>query len=587
MPELLRREAPLHAALDHRHPLVSCLINEDWKDARMASIFIFRRAASGLVSSGFLVDLAGLGLKDAWGNYGVRESEIEETRSRLAAKGMSLVPCELSLAAKIVHGGVAWARKWGFRLPSEHKIWLRLLEAVTETEVDLDLFGHDGKPFLIEREEEQDFATDADLDPGILSEDLEVREDGPSGETLARIGEIKAALVAFALRPEFTHEREKAFGGKNAARQERGPEGEWVNLLDRFMLESELEHGGTVLERFVEKYEHRMSEDVRELILGWQTVSESLFEVKGRGERNLHMKNLINERTYEVFHTTPTINLDLKPGSFLAARIVPCREFHLFSGIATVLATNPTERERAAFYKTAIELQLRNPELALRDNEEKLQKSIEAVRRQYQDFIAFFGSDEVLGTGEEILQKYQGFFDYVAVGKRDPATGLLGTQAYEELTGAPYRPVKVSLPDEVRKSDDVGMVCDGVEGMHFLLEYRQFLEVFHHPDQYLGTKEAEETVLGYLYSDSIPGVPFRRMAGRLPDNFRRVMAYYRDQEGLISDKLEDLMAKFKPDTSDKLPGIVTILDPEMARLARSAQEKTGSFFSRLRGLFKR
>jgi hypothetical protein len=70
-PRLFRKEPALEEALNFRHPLVECLINRDWKEGKFASIFVLRDTPVGLVLSGFVVDLAGPGLKDAWGNYGL------------------------------------------------------------------------------------------------------------------------------------------------------------------------------------------------------------------------------------------------------------------------------------------------------------------------------------------------------------------------------------------------------------------------------------------------------------------------------------------------------------------------------------
>ncbi len=122
------------------------------------------------------------------------------------------------------------------------------------------------------------------------------------------------------------------------------------------------------------------------------------------------------------------------------------------------------------------------------------------------------------------------------------------------------------------QSKDVGMLCDPVEGISFLIDYRQFIDVFRHPEQHLGKEETENLVLGYLESDSISDVPFRRVARGFPHNFNKVISYYKDQEGFFSDQIDDLMMEFKPKTFDKLPGIVTVLDSEMSRLSRMTKE---------------
>ena len=68
-------------------------------------------------------------------------------------------------------------------------------------------------------------------------------------------------------------------------------------------------------------------------------------------------------------------------------------------------------------------------------------------------------------------------------------------------------------------------------------------------------------------------MPFRRVAKKFPHNFNRVIVYYRDQEGFLSGHIEDLMMEFKPGSFDKVPGIVTVLDTEIVKLGRSAEEE--------------
>jgi len=143
----------------------------------------------------------------------------------------------------------------------------------------------------------------------------------------------------------------------------------------------------------------------------------------------------------------------------------------------------------------------------------------------------------------------------------------------------------VELPDEVLASDDVGMLCDPVEGIFFLIDYGRFIDVFRSPEQHMGKAKAEELVAEYLTSDSISDVPLRRMAERFPLNFKRVIEQFQDEEGSYPTDIEDLMWEFKPWTFKKLPRIVTVLDGRMASLAKRAEQKPTSLVSRVKRWF--
>jgi len=315
-------------------------------------------------------------------------------------------------------------------------------------------------------------------------------------------------------------------------------------------------------------------------------IIEGLFEIKDNTGGCLRLKNLINEREYRVY---PTVDMEGFKGNtddFIAARIVPARGFHTFSGAVSLFESDGSDERRAEMYKKASEIQMKHPKWAFQDNEEKLQKSFQVTREQYEDFVDHFGSNEVFGTGKEIMQRYRDFFDFRVYEKKNPDTGLTPAQSYANDTGNVYQPPEFQLPRDVIRSPDVGMLCDPVEGICFLIDYRKFIDVFEYPEEQLGRRHAEDLVLGYLESDTISDVPFRRVAQNFPDNFKQVISYYGDQEGFSWRRIDDLMLEFKPQTFNKLPGIIAILDNELANSSKKPLKKQASVMGRFKSLFK-
>ena len=49
----------------------------------------------------------------------------------------------------ILHSSITWARRYRFKLPKDYQVWMHLLPP-TDSEPDLELFGKDGKPILID-----------------------------------------------------------------------------------------------------------------------------------------------------------------------------------------------------------------------------------------------------------------------------------------------------------------------------------------------------------------------------------------------------------------------------------------------------
>lgn len=134
--------------LSPEHPLERCVVNPDWKNAHMASIVIARETGSGLTAVGFLVDLWGFGLKDAFIHTGMSRASLDRLLAKVADDG-EWVECPLPLAQELVYGGLTWARKHGFRTLSEVVRCLEILPA-PEGDPDISRFGTEGgSPLLV------------------------------------------------------------------------------------------------------------------------------------------------------------------------------------------------------------------------------------------------------------------------------------------------------------------------------------------------------------------------------------------------------------------------------------------------------
>jgi hypothetical protein len=579
--KLLRRDPVLNEALDHRYPLVASLINEAWEEYKFANIYVVRESPFGLVLASFLVDLHAAGLKDAWGDYGFSDAVIEDVKAESAADGNALIHCDLSLTNNLVYGGILWAKKWKFQLPKDYAVWLRLLPPVDQNDINLDHFGENGKPVLFLDEDDIDQVIEQEFDPQILKENLVVDEDGLPPATLDLIGDIKSALIDFSSRSEFKEEFEAAADDRFGEEKPKS-DFEWINFQDWFILQCVLDDGKTVVQSFAGHYKKYLSSDVRQLLKGCEVVIEGFFEIKECNHDRSQMKNLINERDYTVYATSSMSEAGLKPGDFITARIVPAMGFHVFSGAMSITQADGSLQQRAAMYKAAMDIQIRYPARAFQDNEEKLQKSRDKVREQYEDFMNQFGADEVFGSGREMLKKHQSFFDYQVFEKVIPDSGLTPAAFYEQDTGEVYKPPIAQLPEDVLESEDIAMLCDPEEGISFLIQYRQFMDTFEHPDRHLGRFESEDLVMEYLESEAVSDIPFRKAAKRFPDNFKAIMEYLGEQEGFEAVDIDDLMQEFKPHTFNKLPTTVVTLDSEMTRLANLADKEPESAPGRLK-----
>ncbi len=134
-------------------PLLECLINAEWEDTmQITQLIVARRSAAGQVAIGtFLIDLACLGVKNAYGYIFPTEREY---RRGLRADMMSkqkMVEIELECAAKIVQEAIAYAKKLGFRPHKDIKYALPVMGETHPEQCDtaVPLGGPKGKPLFI------------------------------------------------------------------------------------------------------------------------------------------------------------------------------------------------------------------------------------------------------------------------------------------------------------------------------------------------------------------------------------------------------------------------------------------------------
>ena len=139
-------------------------------------------------------------------------------------------PAITPLPTRLVHGGIVWARNSGIRLPKELQIWIRLMEPADAEEIDLEPFGDHGRPLEIGDK-------NGSIDVWVLQEPLALDAEDLPEETLARIGDIKAALVDYSSRPEYRQAAEDALVEQYGPDWESRKNVDWTDLIDKLLLE--------------------------------------------------------------------------------------------------------------------------------------------------------------------------------------------------------------------------------------------------------------------------------------------------------------------------------------------------------------
>ena len=128
-------------------------VSRTWREeGSLTELIVSRRSPTGRIAAAvFLIDLGCFGVKSAFAAFLSDEADYRKRVLERCTGYLDLVPCDLSLAAKIVHVAVAYAASLGFQPDPDIRDAMRVMgsvdpEACTEP---VPVGGADGKPICI------------------------------------------------------------------------------------------------------------------------------------------------------------------------------------------------------------------------------------------------------------------------------------------------------------------------------------------------------------------------------------------------------------------------------------------------------
>ncbi|NEE03770.1 hypothetical protein [Phytoactinopolyspora halotolerans] len=382
---------------------------------------------------------------------------------------------------------------------------------------------------------------------------------------LARCAELKRELVQYAKHNRFV----RAFRAMTREYDEpQSLEDEFtaVNLIDRFALQYTLHDGSTVVERFVEQFSDKLTDDECSMLLGWQDVVEGVFEVEKHDDGGIVAVNLVDDLEYRIYSNMGRDVFDMPSEEwFLIGRVVPIRDAWMLSGI---LHTRPAD-DRDIMYHAAAKLAMDCPYAVFR-NPEKRARAWQIQRDERQLFIEFFGSDLVVVPASELHDRMQEFMHYRTYEGRG-ADGKTTAERVAGRRGGVPTPVEWPVPDP-DDAETIAAIYDQDEGPMFLLNFGHVEAVFAEPEL-AAAPEHRDMVLGYLTDDTVSPLAFRRLAGRDVEAANRVFRTVLDRPDF--DWFRDgeaLMEAYKPDYfgADPAPS-VTVLSDRLAEAILAAR----------------
>ncbi|WP_333172643.1 hypothetical protein [Microcoleus sp. S13_B4] len=360
-------------------------------------------------------------------------------------------------------------------------------------------------------------------------------------------------------------------------------------VIDSFTVEGKV-GDKTPIDFFVES-QPDLTESDRSLLESWQHRSfTGLFEITQLSPDRFELMNWLTAKHYVVKPNSANFLQEMsrfKLGEILRARIAPLTDdWWILSGppIAMGKLGKPKLAVAIGNFKQNHKKNLYS------DAPELLEQAWESVEQYHEDFIEFFGSDEVTLSGYH-LNKQLAEFQEVITKKRLADIGIDESKSLADIVedagvdaeeikaaaiaaaGAELSSVevasdsdphskmvmpKVELPDRFKKAEQVTALSHPRWGQTFLSTYAQFTALLAAED-FSTVPGYEKLVRNYLEDTAINAWIWKRLAKVNPAKLEQLLQTVLQRNNFQLDRdLDALLQEFKKPLEPELPEIASV-----------------------------
>ncbi|MBD1892097.1 hypothetical protein [Coleofasciculus sp. FACHB-SPT9] len=407
---------------------------------------------------------------------------------------------------------------------------------------------------------------------------------------LERSHELKQALIEFVLEAE--GELAQSLEAYAAAQQhrERQDIAQRDLIIDTFLTEGKVGDGDKdVLDLFLES-QPELSENDRNLVSSWRCSFIGLFATLQVLSDGFELMNWLTAKRYIVKPNTLLTWQEMsrfKEGEILLTRIAPVTEsVWMFSGPCipmgrlgkpklAVAIGNFKENYNKSLYSDAPEL---------------LELAWQSVEQYHQDFLSFFGSDEVVMPGYQMNKRIEEFQELLTK-KRLAAAGIDENKSLSEIaaeagvteeemkaaaeeSGADSKAIaqmfdsknptkmvtpKVELPANLKKAEQLTALTHPRWGQIFLPTYSRFKAMLEAEDWQNNIENTEKLVRQYLEDSTINAFIWHRLAETYPAQMEKLLKTVLQRPELKIDRdLDALLQEYNKALEPDLPEIASV-----------------------------
>lgn len=357
-------------------------------------------------------------------------------------------------------------------------------------------------------------------------------------------------------------------------------------IIDTFLTEGKVGDKET-LDIFLEN-QPDLSPSDRNLVSNWRRSFIALFAVIQVLPDGFELMNWLTAKHYIVKPNNPLTLQEMarfKEGEILLSRIAPITDtYWMFSGPCIPMGRLGKPKLAVAIgnfkdnYKNAL----------YSDAPELLELAWQSVEQYHQDFLEFFGSDEVTLPGYQLNKKIEEFQE-ILTKRRFAAAGIDENKSLSELAeeagmtqeemkaaaeeaGADSKEIaqmfdsknptkmvtpKVELPASLKKAEQLTALTHPRWGQIFLPTYSRFKAMLEAED-WQNIEGAEKLVRQYLEDPAINVFIWHRLAKAYPNQLEKLLqTVLQRPEFKISD-LDALLQEYNKPLEPYLPEIASV-----------------------------
>jgi hypothetical protein len=358
-------------------------------------------------------------------------------------------------------------------------------------------------------------------------------------------------------------------------------------VVDRFITEGQIDQQSPI-DLFLQS-ESDLSESDRQLLLRWKQSFVGLFAITKILDDGFELMNWTTAKHYVVKPNDEKIWQDmarLKEGEIILTQIAPVTDtYWTFSSPWTSLGKLGKPKLAVAIgnFKDNYKQHLYS------DAPDLLEEAWNSVERYHQDFVEFFGSDEVTLSGYELGKRLTEFQEKITQRNLDEA-GIDRSKTLEELAqdagvseeelaetaeamGTDAKTIsqvwnqqakskmvapQVELPPNLKKAEYVTAISHPRWGQLFLPYYRQ-LQIILEAEDWTSIPNAEAVVRRSLDEKDMNAFVWRRLAQQYPKQLETVLQGVLDRPDFkLDNDMDALLREHDKPLEPELPEIASV-----------------------------